>query len=179
MLIPGPFTATQVLLARSLSKAILVAALPSLFSCFPYKLRAAWQPPVSVIYENIGDRIQRKAAAAAAAAALAADLALEVASKKPEGRQHQRGGIFRRLGSRRGGEVAAAEKKTQESAENENTCDKLEKEGSCAGGLLLRQDGYPWDADVARRVLSYGCAVASLVMYVRSLQFAADMVSSS
>ena len=47
---------------------------------------------------------------------------------------------------------------------------------SSKDGVLLRPDGYPYDADVARRVGSYCCAVASLAFWERSIDAAAQYV---
>lgn len=48
------------LATRSVTKALLVAGLPPLLACAPARLRAAWQPPVSVDYSSIGQWVQQQ-----------------------------------------------------------------------------------------------------------------------
>ena len=44
-------------------------------------------------------------------------------------------------------------------------------------GVLLTEEGYPWDADVVRRLLSYCAAVGSLVVFVRALDIATEVLA--
>ncbi|KAF5829641.1 hypothetical protein DUNSADRAFT_15708 [Dunaliella salina] len=156
---------TAVLLARSLSKAVLVPLLPALFRCIPSRIRAALQPPVSVEYTSIGEWRRRRAPSPPDASA----------EQKKEQRK-------RPSDLRKERKQAAAAPQPEDSKTDSKTPDgdaKLDFSKFREGGVLLNPSGYPWDADVVRRIASYFCAVASLVVYVRSLQFAAAMTASS
>mmetsp|Transcript_4993 Transcript_4993/g.13555 ORF Transcript_4993/g.13555 Transcript_4993/m.13555 type:complete len:492 (+) Transcript_4993:1444-2919(+) len=153
---------TAVLLARSLSKAVLVPLLPALLRCIPSRIRAAWQPPVSVEYTSIGEWKQRKAPP-------------PDASAEPKKEQRKRPSDLRK---ERKHAATAAQSEPLDMGTHDSDL-KLDSSKFRDGGVLLNLNGYPWDADVVRRVCSYFCAVASLVVYVRSLQFAAAMTASS
>lgn len=168
----------QVLISLEVSKALLVAILPRLFGLFPSWVRAAWQPPISVVYASIRERIKHKEEAAASAST---DQAQANGGEGKQNGQRGGGGLFRRPGSKgrekKAENEAAAEVDAKSASLGERKKELAEKEhASSKEGVLLRPDGYPYDADVARRVGSYCCAVASLAFWVRSIDAAAQYV---
>ncbi len=149
--------------------------MPALLRCFPACLRSVLQPPVSVDYVSIGERLRRRDALMAAAGAATAAVTPAAAAKQGE---PTGGDISGRINPEHSERPATGIEDLAPPCFGASPCASAKAGSNSGEAILLRPDGYPWDADVARRVGSYFCAVASLVVYVRSLQAAAEVVAS-
>lgn len=183
-----------VLATRAVSKVVLVKLLPVVLGCLPRSLRRACQPPICVDYSQIRQSYSQGALDGngdgnGAGAATGHQMAYDAVDGSA--------GLLRRRQGKGGSSGSAAAAAGAKVHGTSNAPDAAVGQPHGAGvaaavaaaaagslkldtdavheqhGVLLRPDGYPWDADVLRRFISYTCAVTFVVAWHHLLRTAA------